>query len=127
MTSDQLLNALRWRYATKKFDPTRPIPADTWAALEEALVLTPSSFGLQPWKFIVVTNPDLRARLVPVSWNQTQPVDASHFVVFARRHDLPEADIDRHLAQVSTTTGTAVEKLAGLRGMIAGFCQTARH
>jgi len=67
MTPDQLLTALRWRYATKKFDPSKKIPAGVWSALEEALVLTPSSFGLQPWKFFVVDNPALRARLVPVS------------------------------------------------------------
>lgn len=126
MTSDQLLSALRWRYATKKFDPSRRIPPETWAALEESLVLTPSSFGLQPWKFLVVTNPELRARLVPVSWGQTQPVDASHFVVFARRDDLPDADIDRHVARVSEVTGAPLEKLRGLRDMMAGFCQKAR-
>ena len=127
MTPDQLLAALRWRYATKKFDPARLIPAETWAALEEALVLTPSSFGLQPWKFLVVNDPALRARLVPVSWNQTQPVDASHFVVFARRDDLPESDLDRYVARVAEVTGTPAASLGGLRSMMAGFCGKARR
>jgi len=127
MKSDQLLTALRWRYATKKFDPDRIIPDDIWAALEDALVLTPSSFGLQPWKFIVVKNPALRARLVAASWNQTQTVEASHFVVFARHHNLPESELDRYVDRVSTITSTPVEKLAGLRGMMAGFCQKARQ
>jgi nitroreductase len=127
MTPDQLLSALHWRYATKKFDPTRTIPAETWAALEQSLVLTPSSFGLQPWKFLVIEDPALRARLLPVSWNQSQTVDASHFVVFARRDNLPESDIDRHVARIAEVTGAPVEKLAGLRGMIAGFCGRARQ
>jgi nitroreductase len=126
MTSDQLLAALRWRYATKKFDPTRTIPADLWSTLEEALVLTPSSFGLQPWKFFVVNDPALRAQLVPVSWNQTQVVDASHFVVFARRDNLPESELDRHVARVSEITGAPTASLAGLRSMMAGFCDKAR-
>ncbi|MFN0127754.1 MAG: NAD(P)H-dependent oxidoreductase [Verrucomicrobiales bacterium] len=126
MTPDQLLTSLRWRYATKKFDPTRLIPPETWAALEETLVLTPSSFGLQPWQFIVVTDPGVRARLVPASWNQSQPVDASHFVVFARRDNLPESEIDRYVARVAAVTGTPSEKLAGYRNMMADFCQKAR-
>jgi len=121
MTPDTLVAALRWRYATKKFDPARLIPDDTWSALEEALVLTPSSFGLQPWKFLVIRNPDVRARLVPVSWNQTQPVDASHFVVFARRDSLPESEVDRHVSRVAEVTGTPVAALDGLRSMMAGF------
>jgi nitroreductase len=126
MTPDQLLTTLRWRYATKKFDPSKKIPAGTWAALEEALVLTPSSFGLQPWKFFVVEDPALRARLVPVSWGQTQTVDASHFVVFARRKDLPETEIDRYVARVAAVTGTPAETLGGYRGMMAGFRQKAQ-
>ena len=63
LTPDQLLAGLRRRYATKQFDPARKIPADTWHALEESLVLTPSSFGLQPWKFLVVETTALRERL----------------------------------------------------------------
>lgn len=126
MTPDTLTRSLHWRYATKKFDPSRRIPAATWAALEEALVLTPSSFGLQPWKFIIVETPELRARLVAASWNQSQPADSSHFVVFARRDNLPESAIDHHLARVTEVTGTPLESLAGLRKVITGFCGNLR-
>jgi len=126
MTPDYLLEALRWRYATKKFDPTRTIPPAIWAALEEALVLTPSSFGLQPWRFIVVADPVVRGRLLPASWNQSQTVDASHFLVFARRDNLPDSEIDRYLDHMATVTGTPREKLGGLRSVMAGFCQRAR-
>ena len=94
LAPDQLLAALRWRYATKKFDPASKIPADVWDALEQSLVLTPSSFGLQPWKFLVVSDPAVRARLQPESWNQPQVTEASHFVVLAARTDLTKADID---------------------------------
>src|SRR5271154_5107039 len=58
-----LLAPLHWRYATKAFDPAKKIAPELWKALEETLVLSPSSYGLQPWKFIVITDPELRARL----------------------------------------------------------------
>ena len=61
---DQLLDRLNWRYATKQFDPNQKISAPDWAAIEDALLLTPSSGGLQPWKFIVVTDPAVRAKLL---------------------------------------------------------------
>ena len=83
VSPDQLLQQLHWRYATKKFDPTKKIPQEVWEALEKSLVLAPSSFGLQPWKFFVVTNPQTRQQLVAHSWNQTQVADASHLVVLA--------------------------------------------
>ena len=67
LTSAALLETLQHRYATKAFDPTRQIDPETWSALEQALVLTPSSYGLQPWKFLVISNPELRAALRPYS------------------------------------------------------------
>jgi nitroreductase len=78
ITSDHLLAALRWRYATKRFDSAKKIATDTWDAIEKSLVLTPSSFGLQPWKFLVIDNPGVRANLLAESWGQTQVTDASH-------------------------------------------------
>ena len=120
-----LVDQLKWRYATKKFDPTKKIPVEVWLALEEALVLTPSSFGLQPWKFVVVSDPDLCVRLSGASWEQPQPVDCSHFVVFARRADLPESEIDRHLGRTSALTGIATDRLTGYRGVMASFREQA--
>lgn len=76
LDSEQLLAQLNWRYATKQFDPRQKISAQTWTALAQSLVLTPSSFGLQPWKFVIVTNPTTREKLVPVSWGQRQVADA---------------------------------------------------
>ncbi len=125
LTPDSLLTQLRWRYATKQFDATRKIPADVWAALEEALILTPSSFGLQPWKFIVVTDPAVKQALVPVSWNQTQPADCSHHVVFTARTSLGEAEVDAFIASTAATRGVTVESLTGYRNIIAGFAAKA--
>ena len=83
--TQQLLDALQWRYATKVFDAAKKIPADAWQTLERALVLTPTSYGLQPYRFLVIQNPAKRAELLPHSWNQKQVVDASHLVVFTAR------------------------------------------
>ncbi|MEY5011107.1 MAG: hypothetical protein RLZZ253_2246 [Verrucomicrobiota bacterium] len=123
MNPDFLVQQLRWRYATKKFDPARRIPDATWKALEESLVLSPSSFGLQPWKFVVVESPEIRSKLQPISWNQSQVVDASHFVVFAGRLRLDSTDIDALIAKTSELRGVPSEKLEGYRSMMLGFRQ----
>jgi nitroreductase len=116
-----LLEAFKWRYATKKFDTTRKIDAESWAALEEALILSPSSFGLQPWKFFVVTDQAVKDSLVPLSWGQTQPAEASHVVIFAVKHPLTAADVRRHIAHTASIQGITVETLAGLEKIIVGF------
>ena len=118
---NDLLAALRFRYATKAFDPARKIPAETWDAFEKSLVLTPSSFGLQPWKFLIVENPEIREKLKAASWNQPQLIDASHLVVLTARTDLTQADIDSWIARLSEIQGTPIEVLAGLSGMISSF------
>lgn len=115
----QLLASLEWRYATKAFD-TRRIPDATWAALEESLRLTPSSYGLQPWRFIVINDPAMRARLRPVSWNQTQVTDASHLVVFARRTEITEKDVDDFFNQMVSERGADAAKLEPYRQMMLG-------
>jgi nitroreductase len=128
MTSSpaDVLHALRWRYATKKFDPAKKIPAETWAALEEVLVLTPSSMGMQPWKFIIVTDPVTKARLRPAAHDQAQAVDCSHFVVFAVRKNLDDAHIDRLFARMGEVHGVPAESLAGYRESGAGLIERAR-
>jgi nitroreductase len=117
----QVLDALRARYAVKKFNPDRSIPAAEWEALEEALVLTASGGGLQPWKFVVVDDPAVRARLREVSFDQPQITEADKLVVFAARVGYSEADLDRHVARMAEVRGQTVESLAGLRGMLAGI------
>jgi nitroreductase len=126
IASANLLSALNWRYATKKFAKGKLIPADTWATLEQALVLAPSTYGIQPWRFIVVQKPEVRAGLSAASWGQTQPVDCSHFVVFAVRKNLSEADIDRFIARTAEVRGTTPESLKGYRDIIAGTTERAR-
>jgi nitroreductase len=124
--SDTLLQALHWRYATKKFDSTRKIPADTWQALEHALVLSPSSVGLQPWKFLIITDPAMKARLVPAAWNQSQVADCSQFVVFTVRRNIGADHVDRHIARMAEVRGVTAESLGGFRQMITSNIEKAR-
>jgi nitroreductase len=118
--ADTLLDALRWRYATRRFDPDRKIPAATWSALEDALVLTPSSYGLQPWKFLVVTDPALRQKLLPNTYRQHQVVDCSHLLVLAVKKQVSATDIDKFVHATAQARNLAVDSLAGLRRMMVG-------
>ncbi len=120
-TSEQVLQQLRWRYATKKFDSTRTIPEDLWQTLEQSLVLTPSSFGLQPWKFIVLRDPEIRKQLVEYSWGQTQVAEASHVVVFAIKKNIDAAYVDHYIARMSEVQGTPIEALQGFADVVKGF------
>ncbi|MCS6865510.1 MAG: NAD(P)H-dependent oxidoreductase [Gemmataceae bacterium] len=117
---ETVLAQLRWRYATKKFDPTRKIPPALWAQLEQAMVYAPSSYGLQPWKFIVVTDPAIRQALHPVSFHQPQILDASHLVVFAAKNPPTAADVDAYIARTAEVRGVPIESLDGFKQMILG-------
>lgn len=118
--SELLLEKLNWRYATKQFDPERKISTPDWKTLEASLVLTPSSVGLQPWKFIVVEDPALRATLREVSYDQSQITDASHLLIIAAKVPLTENDIDEHIQNTAHLRGLTPEDLAPLRSMAIG-------
>ncbi|MGE3107591.1 MAG: NAD(P)H-dependent oxidoreductase [Phycisphaerales bacterium] len=120
ISPEALLRQLTWRYAVKSFDPTRTIPAELWSTLEQAMVLAPSSYGLQPWRFYVIDDPGTRAALRAASYNQPQITDASHMVLFARRTQLTPRDIDTHVARVAEVRGITTDALAGLRDMMLG-------
>lgn len=116
-----LLEAFKWRYATKKFDPSLRIDPETWSALEQTLVLSPSSFGLQPWKFLVVTDQAVKDSLVPLSWGQTQLSEASHVVIFAVKHPLTASDIRRHITRTAEMQGIDMQTLAGFEKVVVDF------
>ncbi len=118
LESNQLLKALQWRYATKSFDASRTIDAGTWSSLEQALVLTASSYGLQPWRFLVITDAAIRAELRPHSWNQSQITDCSHLVVLLKKRTITAADADRLIQATASTRGIEASLLDGYRQMI---------
>ena len=122
-TPEKVLEQLHWRYATKKFDPTKKIPDSVWKTLEQSLVLSPSSFGLQPWKFFVVNNSEIRDRLLEHSWGQKQVVEASHLVVLAIQKDVDNQDVDRYVKRMSEVREVPLDNLQGYADTVKGFLQ----
>ena len=113
MEHQHILEALNWRYATKKFDSSKKISPKDLETIKEVLRLTPSSYGLQPWKFLLIENQALRQQLREKSWGQSQVTDASHLIVFCSYLDLKEEHIDEHIANTSITRNQDIENLAG--------------
>lgn len=120
LTPSKLIESLEWRYATKKFDPTKKIDEKTWALLEQALILSPSSYGLQPWKFIIVQNQELKQKLKEVSWNQSQVADCSHHVVFAIKEKMDEEHITHYINQTAKIRNLDPASMDGFKKMMIG-------
>jgi len=118
--NELLFKQLNWRYACKKFDPTKKIRESDWNILVESLRLSASSYGLQPWKFIVVQNPEIRKQLLPLSWGQTPVTDASHFVVLTYKEKMDEAHIDKFIQETAKVRGMDASTLNGYKDMMMG-------
>jgi nitroreductase len=116
----KLIESLEWRYATKKFDATKKIDEKTWACLEQALILSPSSYGLQPWKFFVVQNPEIKEKLKAVSWNQSQVSDCSHHIVFVIKEKMDEEHITHFINQTALVRGLDAASMEGYKKMMIG-------
>ncbi len=97
------LASQNWRYATKKFDSSKKISETDLTQLKEAIRLSVSSYGLQPYTVFIVENPELRAQIQPVSWGQSQIVEASHLFVFANKTSISPNDIDKYLQNICET------------------------
>lgn len=118
--NEVLFNQMNWRYACKKFDPTKTIREADWNILAETLRLSASSYGLQPWKFVIVQNPELRQQLLPLSWGQTPVTDASHFVVITYKEKMDEAYIAKFIEQTAKVRGIEASALEGYKKMMMG-------
>ncbi|GAN79069.1 NAD(P)H-dependent oxidoreductase [Acidocella aminolytica] len=128
---------LVWRYATKAYDPTKSVPAETLDAILEAVRLAPTSSGLQPFELLVVTNPEIRARIREVSWDQAQVTDCSHLLVFAAWDDITPERVNMMFDLTNEVRGLKNEgweayrqKLLGIvaeRGTEANFQAAARQ
>lgn len=113
-----IIEDLNWRYACKVFDPNKKISSEDLNTIKEALRLTPSSYGIQPWKFVMVEDTALREQLVAASWNQSQVKDASHLIVMCAPAKVDEAFIDSYIADTAQTRGQNPDDLAGFKKMI---------
>ena len=114
---------LNWRYATKKYDPTKKLTEEQRSLIMDALRLAPSSFGLQPWKFIHVTSPEIREKLRAAAYGQSQVTDASDLFVLSSLTKIDEAHIDAYLSNIAETRGMPVEALGEFRKMLVGSVQ----
>ena len=109
----QLIEALEWRYACKKFDADKRISDTDLDTILDSIQLTPSSYGLQPIKVLLIETKELREQIKPIAWNQAQVVDASHLLVFCHYTALSESYVDQHVALMANTRNLPVEKLQG--------------
>jgi nitroreductase len=126
-----LLDNLNWRYATKKFDATKKISSEDLNTLKEAVRLSASSYGLQPYKVIIVENPEIREKLKAAAYGQTQITDASHLFIFANDLNAGPESVDAYIKNISETRNLPTDALAGfsdmMKGTIANLSQEAKN
>ena len=94
-----LIDSLNWRYATTKFDSSKSISENDIEKLKEIVKLSPSSWGFQLYKILVITDSDLKQKLLPAAYNQNQIIDCSHLFVFCSFSSVFEEDIDQMIAE----------------------------
>ncbi|PWS30870.1 nitroreductase family protein [Pedobacter paludis] len=116
-----LIDALNWRYAVKKMNG-QPVDQDKVDKIIQAALLAPTSSGLQPFKVIVVTNQELKEKIAPIAFNQSQIIDSSHLLIFAAQENYSEEGIDAVFNRMNTERGLPLDATdaykAQLKGMI---------
>jgi nitroreductase/dihydropteridine reductase len=120
MQAEEIIKALNWRYAVRAFDTTKKVSDDDMHTILEAARLAPSVQGIEAWKFIVVENEDVRAKLREAGFGQPKFTEASHLVIIARRTDVVENIIDERIERTARIQGVSEESLDGLRQMLVG-------
>jgi nitroreductase/dihydropteridine reductase len=113
-----ILENLKWRYATKKFDSTYELSESELNTIKEVIQLSPASFGLQPYKVLIVTNPEIRILLKAASWNQPQITDSSALLVFVKNNNIDETEVDLFVENIINTRGVTKEMLEEYEGMM---------
>jgi nitroreductase len=116
-----IIEALNWRYATKEFDSSKKVSDTDLETITESLRLSASSFGLQPWKFLVISNQDVKNSLLEHSWGQKQVTDCSHHIVFCYPSNFNDENVDLFLADTAKTRGQSLEDLEGYGKIMKGF------
>ncbi len=113
-----IINDLNWRYATKKFDPSKKLSDDQLATIKESIRLSASSYGLQAYKVLIIENPETRKKLMEASFGQTPVVDASHLFVFCAYTNVSENDVQQYMELISETRGTEMSNLEAFQNGI---------
>ncbi|MGB3108477.1 NAD(P)H-dependent oxidoreductase [Sphingobacterium thalpophilum] len=104
-----LLDTLEWRYATKKYDPTKKVAQEDLDKILEAARMAPSSSGLQQFRVIVITNQELKEKIVPVAWGQQIVADSSHLLVFAGWDSYTDERIDNTFDKMNALRGLPLD------------------
>ena len=115
-----LIQKLKWRYATKKMDPQKDVPQEKVDRILEAVRLAPTSSGLQPYEIILVTNPEVRERIKAIAWNQAQVTEGSHLLVFAAWDNYTAERINMMFDLTNEERGSTNEGWENYRNMLLG-------
>ena len=115
----QLIQSLEWRYASKKMNGEK-VPQEKIDNILKAIQLAPSSMGLQPYTVLVITDEELRKKIMPLAYNQPQIIDSSHLLVFAAWADITPAHIDEFIQHTAQTRNVPVETLDAFKESLMG-------
>ncbi|AFU70039.1 dihydropteridine reductase, putative [Psychroflexus torquis ATCC 700755] len=128
---NKYIENLHWRYATKNFNPEKQVSKDDLETLLEAIRLSASSYGLQPYEVMVIEDPKVRAKLKPAAFGQPQITDSSCLLVFAFNTNVDEHYLEEFIKNNSETRNKPVEDFQDLKEMIQNsvltFTEEAKH
>ncbi|MBS3050791.1 MAG: NAD(P)H-dependent oxidoreductase [Candidatus Aenigmarchaeota archaeon] len=123
----KIIDDLTWRYATKKFDPKKKVSKKDLDELLEVLRLSPSSYGLQPWKFLVITDKKIREKLRPRARGQAQVTDASHLIVLCARTDIDGKYIRKYIESIIKVRGVTRKSLKAYEDRMNAVMKSKSH
>ena len=110
--NNEIIDDLNWRYATKKYDAEKKISSADFEIICQSLRLVPSSYGLQPIKYIVINDKSMREKLLPLAYNQPQITDASHLIVICSNRNVSPKMVGEHISLMSETRNIPLEDLS---------------
>jgi nitroreductase len=114
-----IIESLSWRYAVKRMNGNK-VSQDKLDTLLDAITLSASGFGLQPYQIFMVEDADLKAKIQPIAYGQPQIVESSHLLIFAAWNEVTEAQIDAYMNLIAETRGMSLSDLGDFKGAIAG-------
>ncbi len=114
-----IIESLSWRYAVKRMNGNK-VSQDKLDTLLDAITLSASGFGLQPYQIFIVEDADLKAKIQPIAYGQPQIVESSHLLIFAAWNEVTEAQIDAYMNLIAETRGMSLSDLGDFKGAIAG-------
>ncbi len=115
-----ILKQLNWRYATKHFNPDKKIKTEDLDLLMNAINLAPTSFGLQPFKVLIIEDEKTKQHLKEAGFNQPQFTEASHIIIFAAKNNISEKDVDEFIERIAKTRGMSFDDLSDYKAAILG-------